>query len=484
MKKYIVSIAIAAVLSVVTAFAADKVNLKAGAGVDNVVVERVARNLDINMDILLSQVDVPSNKAYLLTPVLVKGDKSVDLPAIGLYSRGSYLQYIRNGRKLASGEERTYSKKNMPATVAYEAKVRFEGWMDGADLFIRQDEYGCRNCLAESTTSAKIGGYATKTFTFVPDFVYSRPEAEVTKSRSISGQAFVDFAQGRTDVAENYHSNATELAKIRATIDSVRRDKDITINSITLKGYASPEGKHALNEKLASVRTGSIKDYVKNIYNLDNSKFKATSVAENWEGLREFVEKSDLPHRKELLALIDDMDTYKDLDAKEWKLKSTYPEDYKVIVEACYPYLRRTDYKVDYTIRSYATAAEVEEVLKSRPGNLSLDEFYLAAQNHTPGSEAFNQTFLTAARTFPYDQTANLNAAVALMQEGALDQVQKYLDKAGSTGLAVYARGLYAALKGDFDAAEDFFRKAEKAGVEKARGALAQMEYRKELLGL
>lgn len=487
MKKHISAIILAAAVSLFAGAglnAADKVTVRPGAGISNVVVNRAGRNMNVSMDVDLTKVYIPGNKAYLLTPVLVKGGNSVELPAIGLYSRGSFLQYLRNGSKLSSGETMTYSVKNMPSSINYDTTVPYENWMNGCELVLRQEQYGCANCKEIASTSDKLGGFRIKTFTFSPDFVFARPEAEVTKSRSISGQAFVDFAQGKTNVNPEYHSNARELAKIRATIDSVRKDKDVTINRIYIKGFASPEGKYSLNEKLASGRTAAIKDYVRNLYSLSNNMFKTDFVPENWEGLRDYVENSDLPHRKKILSLIDDEDTYKDLDAKEWKIKSTYPDDYEEILENCYPYLRRTDYKVDYTIRSYASAEEVEEVLKTRPSNLSLEEFYLAAQNYTPGDEDFNKTFITAARVYPDDPTANINAAMAEMQEGNLDAARRYLKKAGNSGLASYAKGLYAALTEDFDEAWDYFRQARSAGVREAQDALDQLNYRKEILGL
>lgn len=487
MKKHISAIILAAAVSLFAGAglnAADKVTVRPGAGISNVVVNRAGRNMNVSMDVDLTKVSIPGNKAYLLTPVLVKGGNSVELPAIGLYSRGSFLQYLRNGSKLSSGETMTYSVKNMPSSINYDTTVPYENWMNGCELVLRQEQYGCANCKEIASTSDKLGGFRIKTFTFSPDFVFARPEAEVTKSRSISGQAFVDFAQGKTNVNPDYHSNARELAKIRATIDSVRKDKDVTINRIYIKGFASPEGKYSLNEKLASGRTTAIKDYVRNLYSLSNNMFKTDFVPENWEGLRDYVENSDLPHRRKILSLIDDEDTYKDLDAKEWKIKSTYPDDYKEILENCYPYLRRTDYKVDYTIRSYASAEEVEEVLKTRPSNLSLEEFYLAAQNYTPGDEDFNKTFITAARVYPDDPTANINAAMAEMQEGNLDAARRYLNKAGNSGLASYAKGLYAALTEDFDEAWDYFRQARSAGVREAQDALDQLNYRKEILGL
>ena len=57
-----------------------------------------------------------------------------------------------------------------------------------------------------------------------------------------------------------------------------------------------------------------------------------------------------LEHRTEIIALIDgDLEP----DAREWKIKNTYPEEYRFLLQNCYPALRHTDYRIAYTIRSY-----------------------------------------------------------------------------------------------------------------------------------
>ena len=73
---------------------------------------------------------------------------------------------------------------------------------------------------------------------------------------------------------------------------------------------------------------------------------------------------------------------------------------------------------------------------------------------------------------------------MAEMQEGDLAAARRYLKKAGDSGLAAYAKGLYAALNEDFDEAWDYFKQAGSAGVREAQDALDQLNYRKEILGL
>ncbi len=485
MSKLLLSGAIPLVLALGAGAQENRV-LTGGAAVENVKVERVAKDrMDVTLDLDLSGLKLKNEKACLLTPVLVSGGKSLDLPAVGLYSRGSFIQYLRNGRRtLSDNESMTYPARKAPPTVNYSASVPWEDWMDGAELQIRSDLFGCRGCGEGSSVVRGLGGFSMPTFSFVPEFVYARPRAEVRKNRSISGQAFVDFAQGKTAVVESYHSNAAELAKIRAGVDSVRTDPDITINGITLKGFASPEGPYSLNERLAKGRTEAIRNYVRNLYRLDKGLFTVSFVPENWEGLRKYVAASDLPHRAEILAVIDDDSTFKDPDAKEWRIKNVYKDEYATLLSDCYPYLRRTDYRIDYTIRSYATADELEEVFRSRPRNLSLEEFYLLSTKYRPGEEEFNRIFLEAVKTYPDDPVANLNAAMAKIQAGDCDKAQDYLRKAGDGGEALYANGLFLALIEDFSGAEEYFSRALSAGVPEAEAALEQLRVRKETLFL
>lgn len=479
-KNLLYACSVAALCCSFTSFAGVKHSVKVDSGADvrNVKIVRDGNALKIRMTVDLDAVRVPRNSAYVLTPVLKSGSDSAVMQSIGLYSRGRFIQYQRNGMKKISGEdERLYRDSEMPSAIEYETSLNYQDWMNGSTLYLRQIEYGCRNCETASSREG-IGSYAE--FHYNPHFVYARPTAEVTKSRSISGQAYVDFRLLKTDVDPEYHDNVRELSKIRATIDSVRNDKDITINSIFLKGFASPEGKYSLNEKLASERTNAIKEYIESRCSIEDDVMHASYEPENWEGLKEYVENSQLQHKSEILEIIGSS-VFKDLDAKEWRLKSKYPEDYKFLLENCYPYLRRTDYKIDYTIRSYTEAREVKEVMKTRPGNLSLEEFYLAAQDCEPGSEEFNETFITAARMYPNDPTANLNAAVASLQSGSLPTARKYLEKAGDSPLAIYSWGVLHALEGEFGTAEEFFNKASELGVAEASEALEQFENRKKL---
>ena len=76
---------------------------------------------------------------------------------------------------------------------------------------------------------------------------------------------------------------------------------------------------------------------------------------------------------------------------------------------------------------------------------------------------------------FPDDEIANLNVANASMSKGDMKNAERYLAKAGDTPQAVYARGVYCAISGDYEAAERLFKAAEQKGVMEATNALRQI---------
>ena len=442
---------------------------------DNVTLSKNGAFMLIEMDIDLTQVEVPSNEALLLTPQLVKEDKTKDLPAIGIYGRKRYFYYNRN-RLLPSeaSSEITIKASQKPDTQHYRTLIDYEPWMDGAQLQLRTETYGCcQEVLADG--SMVLASYNEPKF--VPQYVYVQPEAEVVKTRSLSGSAFIDFPVSRTEIKPDYRNNRVELAKIRATIDSVRNDADIRITALSIKGYASPEGSYANNKRLASGRTQSLKEYVAGLYHFNDTLISTSYEAEDWAGLRKYVEQSSLPHRQEILDLID---SDREPDNKEYRIKKEYPEDYAVLLRDCYPALRHSDYRVEYIIRSFSSADEIRPLIQSQPQKLSLQEFYLASQGMEPGSEEFNKIFETAVRIYPDDETANLNAANTAMAEGNLNAASQYLDKAGNSPQAIYARGIYAILTENYAEAQHLLQDAQNAGITKATEALEYTKYKNE----
>lgn len=445
-----------------------------GVSVENFNMNRNGKYLTVTMDIDLSELDVNSNRAVLLTPRLANGTDSLDLPSIGIYGHRRYYYYIRNGISTISGEtEKTFKASNKPEQLEYDNHIPYENWMDGATLKFHRSDWGCcQEILAEY--DGLLGRHREA---FFPELVFVQPKAEVMKSRSLSGSAYIDFPVDQTVIYPDYRRNTVELGKIQATIDSVRNDKDITITSVWLKGFASPESPYKHNTDLAIGRTAALKKHIGQLYHFADNIIQTDYEPEDWAGLRRYVEQSNIDHRTEILVMIDsDMEP----DAKEAKIKRTYPEEYRFMLQNFYPALRHTDYRIDYNIRTFSEADEIRRIMAEQPQKLSLNEFYLVAGKYEPGTDEFTEVFNTAVRMFPNDEIANLNAANAAIRRDDFGTARRYLDKAGDSAEAVYARGALAVREGYIDTARRYLSKAKEMGLEKAALTLKELDERQK----
>ena len=435
--------------------------LASGATVRDVEISKERDSVVIAMDIDLSGMEVGRNRSVVVAPLFYAGEEWKWLPAIEVMGRTRYLYYQRNEESLYT--EQPYSivrhKKEEAQTVNYRIALPYASWMDCAELAITEDACGCGEVEKGSRTAL-----AQADLVFTPRLAYITPQAETRKARSLSGEAFLDFPVNRTEIHPDYRRNAAELRKIRSTIDTIRADKDFSVTQIMLKGYASPEGSQTSNQRLAEGRTNALKEYLVNEYGIDAKLFRAEPGGENWEGLRKYVEESDLADKDAILTL---MDGEGDIDQKERNIRSRYPEAYRTLLADCYPALRRTDYTVSYTIRGF-NVNEAKEIIKTRPQNLSLQEMFAVAQTYEPGSEDFNRVFDVAVRMYPDDETANLNAANALLERREAEQALKYLEKAGDSPQADNARGVALILLERYDEAKPCLERAAQAGIREA----------------
>ena len=120
----------------------------------------------------------------------------------------------------------------------------------------------------------------------------------------------------------------------------------------------------------------------------------------------------------------------------------------------------------------YAPASALLQQMEQNPSVLSKNEYYAASSAYEPGSASFNKVYETAVKFYPNDEMVNLNRANALMQADNVLGAKDYVDKAGDGPAAIYTRGVWYALRGNFQQAITYFKKADEMGYPKAAAAL------------
>lgn len=371
-----------------------------------------------------------SNSELILTPFISNGDSSVSMPGMIICGRNRALTYERGSRKAPADIPLLRAGKD--DKVDYRQTITFRPWMRQSSVSINGSYSGCCD-TAEGSEEQPIARISTEPEITISNDAFILPDIEPEeKFNEISGSAFVDFPVNRTEIHPGYRRNQTELARIIATIDTVRNNPDATITDITIKGYASPEGSYANNERLAIGRTRSLTEYVRGQYDFGNTRFHTAYEPEDWVGLRSRIADGDLDERDALLGIIDsDLDP----DTKDKTMRTRFPNAYAHILAEIYPALRHSDYTVRYKIRQFTDTKEVRNAFRNHRENLNLYELMLLASACQPGSEEYADVVMYALERAPENPQLNLNAAALALQRKDYISAEYYLRRTPDGGL-------------------------------------------------
>jgi len=429
-------------------------------------IERSASQLIVRFKLDASTLRLSPNREIRYLPVVAGGARSAELPAVVVAGRNRYIQNQRHGIPAAS-------LHRPGGIIDYMAVVPYEPWMEQATLQLVEDPCECGFQSASARTEELARLHFTRPV-FAPRFTFVTPPAELRKARALHGQAYIDFPVGKSAIYPAYRRNPEELAKIRATIDMVQRDPDTQVTGVGITGYASPESPYENNERLARSRSQALAEHVRGLYSFGQGVVHTAWVAENWQGLRAYVDSSSLADRSALLAIIDDAALTP--DAREARIKAQHPDTYRFLLENVYPGLRRSDYRVDYVVRSFTSVDEIKRIMATAPQKLDLHEIYAVANTLEPGGDEYREAFELAARLFPDNADANLNMAAIALQRGELTRASAYLAKAGRSPRAAYARGVLAYKQGQTGEGKRLIGEAATQGLPEAADALKQIE--------
>lgn len=447
--------------------------VRAAEPVTGIKVERSEKTLIVSMTIDPSAVPPKINREEWFRPVITDGTDSLWLKPVLVAGRTRYYQRLRAGEPSADACILLRAGKDAPC--AYAEMTTFAPWMERSTLQLVREVDGCCGVELEPAQSADVAQLDFRQRHFVPELVYVRPAVEAVKTREVHGSARIDFRINRTEIDPSYRRNPEELAAIRATIDAVKDDADVTITSLSIKGFASPDGPCANNGRLAKGRTEALVGYVRELYSFPAGLVSTSWEAEDWEGLARRVRASDLKDREAILAVVAD-DALRP-DAREQRLKARFPEQYAFLLREVYPALRRSDYAVSYRVRNYVSVEEIAAVLAEAPQKLSLEEIFRYANGLDRESPEFREAMEVAVRMYPRSEAANLNAAVTAVGRADFDRARAYLAKAGDSPEAVYTRGILEAATGNYAEAAALLQAAGTPEAQRAVEQLRELEF-------
>ncbi len=417
--------------------------------------------VDFDLD-LTNMKHLKSNTVLQIVPTLQANDGSgqLDLPAISISGRTRAIMLRRMGKQVdiirnKSGEQHYH----------YTAEVPFALWMKDASLIFRAKGYGCAECeLGDYTTLLTPNALAPL---YQPQYRYAMlvPEGEETKRREESLTAQITFPVSQTNLNMNLGNNRAEIKRIDDKLTELTRNKNLTVDALSIAGYASPEGSEDLNNRLAQGRVDRVAQYIVSKSPRLKGHYTSSAMGADWDGLREAIAASSLDHKEQVLEILQK----EPVSERTAALRAIDDgQTYAQLLQTYYPPLRRTVISFSFVVKGF-DLEEAKEVIKTHPTHLSLAEVNLLANSYPAGSAERYQTWVIAADAFPNAVEPATNAAIMDLQAGRYDQAVKLLERYKKNTKLYTLLGIAYAYNEQYDNARTYLTKAAQLGLPDAQ---------------
>ena len=443
----------------------------------NVSLWQQGNSLYVGMTVDMANLTIGSARSLSLIPLLTDGQHNVPLQEIivnGKRREKAYLRGLAISKQESTAIIVPYNKRE---TFNYTQVIPYQPWMANASLQLVENLCGCGNYQemnAQELITNDVSTEAKRLSAMSPIVAYIQPTVEVVKNRSEQYEAHLDFPVNKSVILTDFMNNHSELVNIHSMFDKIQNDKNLTVQSISIEGFASPEGPLAFNEQLSKKRAEALKDYLVKNEKASAKLYKVTFGGENWDGLVKALESSSMKDKETFLNII--KNTTNDVKRKQEIMKVGGGAPYRTMLKEIYPGLRKVNCKIDYTVVNF----DVEQgriIIRENPKYLSLNEMYQVANSYPKGSNDFVNVFDIAVRMYPNDEVANLNAAAVSLTKKDLENAIKYMDKANhQTAEFINNVGVYNFLNGDVQRAIAAFNQAAQMGNEAAKANLQQLQ--------
>lgn len=262
----------------------------------------------------------------------------------------------------------------------------------------------------------------------------------------------------------NLRSNqltSDEMKAFHQKVAEVNADtKNFKLDNIEISAYASPDGGLKLNTGLAENREGNTEKYMQQQLKKGkiDTNLDARYTAQDWEGFRDLVSKSNLQDKDLILRVLS---MYQDPEQRESEIKNI-STIYQDLANTILPQLRRSRLTANYQIIGRSDD-EINEAFNTDAKVLSVEELLYAATltNDNARQEAI---FTKTTQLFPNDFRAYNNLGELAFAAGNVAKAESFFKQAASKNAnapEVNANlGLCELVKGNVAAAESYLGKA------------------------
>ncbi len=214
---------------------------------------------------------------------------------------------------------------------------------------------------------------------------------------------------------------------LKAAMRDIAADaENKVVDNVEISAYASPDGGMSLNTDVATGRETSTSNYMKK--EMDKAKLEgyldADYTAEDWDGFKELVSKSELPDKELILRVLS---MYTEPEEREQQIKNI-SSVYKDLADEILPQLRRARITLNYQLIGRSDD-EIMEQYAADPKVLSLEEILYAAILTDKVAEQ-KEIYSTAIKLYPQDFRGYNNLGVLAYNAGDYATAKEYFAEA------------------------------------------------------
>lgn len=282
--------------------------------------------------------------------------------------------------------------------------------------------------------------------------------------------AQINYLKGKSNVRTTEWKDE-DIKSISVWLDSAQNNPKISIKSIEIVGFASPEGEEDKNNTLSTDRAGSAKEVMMKIAkDVENEKaqteiYNLTGSGEDYPGFKRELEESDFNEdEKNLILRV--LEMYQDKTKREAEMRAM-GKTFTKLDKEIFPLLRRAEINVVYDLTGYSDE-ELKAISVSNPDSLNLEELLFTATLTTDLNEKL-RLYQVAAKNYPEDERATNNIGSVYFEQNKLSEAKSEFDKANAIKENSVSNNNLAAIagvNGDRATAKELLSKASGAGEE------------------
>jgi Flp pilus assembly protein TadD len=266
----------------------------------------------------------------------------------------------------------------------------------------------------------------------------SDDEIVVSRSENKSLSAKINYDRSKSIVKPNELKDK-DVLELVSFLRSAQTNPKISINSIEIKGYASPDGEESKNESLSADRAREARSAIINVLKkeklmafADTSKFITSRFGEDFEGFKvQLAATSSIPEAdKNLFIRILEMS--KDPKQRETEMINL-GKSYQQLEKDVFPAIRRTTIAVNYTVAGM-TDDELKAASISKADSLKIEELLFVAGKLTNDLNEKVRLYEVAVKNFPNDARAYNNLGAVKFIQNKVTEAKQSFEKANQVG--------------------------------------------------